>query len=274
MDRGELDLDDAAPALAREIDAGVRHQAVQPVVERLGIAQPRQAAPRPDQGLLDGVLGQFRVAKDEASGGIQARAGHADELGEGVPVAFASSLHEFRSVHGRLWASGTTMVAVLAGLRRWRGWEWFPIRGSLPREALPPSDRRGGPTGRGDLAGRAVPELFPELRAVHGALGEDRRTVRRPLLPRAVARDRSLADDVGPASRVDDHRPSEGLARLAALDQQPLALGIPERPGFERDSRCMAHDPVTLTVDTDDMDLDAEGLPVLQRLRQVLSVGT
>src|SRR6188768_4049210 len=127
VDRGELDLDDAAPALAGEVDAGVRHQAVQPVVERLGIAQPRQAAPCPDQGLLDGVLGQFRVAQDEAGRGIQARAGRADELGEGVPVASPGSIHEFRTVHGRLSASGTTMVAVLASLRRWSGREWFPL---------------------------------------------------------------------------------------------------------------------------------------------------
>ena len=126
VDRGELDFDDAAPALAGEVDAGVRHEAVQPVVERLRVTQPRQAAPRPDQGLLDGVLGQFRVAKDEAGRGIQARAGRADELGEGVPVAPPCSLHEFRSVHGRLSASGTTTVAVLASLRRWREPEWFP----------------------------------------------------------------------------------------------------------------------------------------------------
>ena len=129
VDRREFDLDDAAPALAGEVDAGVRHQAVQPVVERRGITQPRQAAPCPDQGLLDGVLGQLRVAKDEAGRGIQARAGLADELREGVPVASARSPHEFRSVNRRLSASGTTMVAVLASLRRWRGRDWFPHTG-------------------------------------------------------------------------------------------------------------------------------------------------
>ena len=111
------------------------------MVERLRVTQPRQAAPRPDQGLLDGVLGQFRVAKDEAGRGIQARAGRADELGEGVPVASPCSLHEFRSVHGRLSASGTTTVAVLASLRRWREPEWFPER--LRRSGLAPLASRG-----------------------------------------------------------------------------------------------------------------------------------
>ena len=43
---------------------GVRDQAVEPVVERRRVTQPRQAAPRPDERLLDGVLGEIRVAQD------------------------------------------------------------------------------------------------------------------------------------------------------------------------------------------------------------------
>ena len=102
MERGQLDLDHASPALADEIDAGVGHEAVQPVVERRGVAQPRQAAPGPDQRLLDGVLGEIRVAEDEAGRGVQARAGRAGELGEGVPVASPRSFHESVLVHARL----------------------------------------------------------------------------------------------------------------------------------------------------------------------------
>ena len=38
MERGEFDLDHAAPALADEVDAGVDDQAVQPMVERRRVA--------------------------------------------------------------------------------------------------------------------------------------------------------------------------------------------------------------------------------------------
>jgi hypothetical protein len=54
-----------------------------------------------------------------------------------VPVASPRSLHESRTVHGGLSASGTTLAAVLASLRRWRGPEWFPDRALLLGDALP-----------------------------------------------------------------------------------------------------------------------------------------
>ena len=66
----DIDLDHPPLAAPDEIDAGVDDQAMQPVVERRRVTQPRQAAPRPDEGLLDGVLGQIRVAEDEAGGGV------------------------------------------------------------------------------------------------------------------------------------------------------------------------------------------------------------
>ena len=110
----------ATPALADDVDAGVRHQTVQPVVERRRIAQPRQAAPRPDQGVLDGVLGQIRIAQDEAGGGIQPRTGHAGEFSKGMPVASLRSNHEPVLVHVGLSAIGATTVVVLVSLRRWR----------------------------------------------------------------------------------------------------------------------------------------------------------
>ena len=90
------------PAATDEVDAGPHHQAVEPVVERRRVTQPRQAAPGPDERLLDGILGQLRVAEDEAGRGVQARAGRASELREGVPVASLRSLHESDLVHDRL----------------------------------------------------------------------------------------------------------------------------------------------------------------------------
>ena len=66
----------------------------------------------------DGILGQLRVAEDEAGGGVQARAGRADEIGEGVPVALPRSVHESDLIHDRLSAVGATTAVTLVSLRR------------------------------------------------------------------------------------------------------------------------------------------------------------
>jgi hypothetical protein len=90
------------------------------MVEGPRVAQPRQAAPRPDQGLLDGILGEVRVSENEASGGIQARAGPAGKLSKGLSVASPRSLHERVLVHVDLSAVGTAWLIVFDSLRRWR----------------------------------------------------------------------------------------------------------------------------------------------------------
>jgi pimeloyl-ACP methyl ester carboxylesterase len=100
--RRQLDLDHASLALADLFETGVGHHGVQPVVERARIAQPRQAAPGPDERLLDGILGEVRVSEDEAGGGIQTRTGRAGKVGEGLPVASPRSLHKPVLVHARL----------------------------------------------------------------------------------------------------------------------------------------------------------------------------
>jgi hypothetical protein len=86
---------------------------MEPVVEAPRIAQPRQAAPGPDERLLGGILGELRVAEDEVGRGVQARAGRADELGEGLPVPAPRSLQESLLVHGPFWAGGATAAAAL-----------------------------------------------------------------------------------------------------------------------------------------------------------------
>ena len=116
----DADLDHPPLAAPDEIDAGPDHEAVEPVVERRGVTQPRQAAPGPDERLLDGILGQLRVAEDEPGGGVQARAGGADEIGEGVPVALPRSVHESDLVHDRPSGVGATNAIALASLRRSR----------------------------------------------------------------------------------------------------------------------------------------------------------
>jgi hypothetical protein len=126
----ELDLDHPSTPLAGDVDACVGDEAVQPVVEGTRVAQAADAPPRPDQGLLDGVLGQIRVAKDEARSRVQARTGRASELSEGELVAMPRSFDESVPVH-ESWPSvfGAATVVVLDSLRRRRQVKRFNLWG-------------------------------------------------------------------------------------------------------------------------------------------------
>ena len=71
----ERHLDDAPLSAAGFVDGRVHEQAVEPGVEPVGIAQPRQVSPGPDQALLDRVARELGVPEDEASGRVHARSG-------------------------------------------------------------------------------------------------------------------------------------------------------------------------------------------------------
>src|SRR6516165_8765280 len=90
---------------------------MEPGVEPLGITQPRQVVPGPDQGLLDRIAGEIRIPEDEAGGPVQPRDGPMSQLGEGVMIALPRSLDESSLVHDRL-DFGTPWVDVLD--RVWR----------------------------------------------------------------------------------------------------------------------------------------------------------
>ena len=79
-----------APEPARLIDAGTDEQPVEPGVEAIGVAQRGQITPGPDERVLDGVLGLFRVPEDEPGGGIQPGDRGACQLGEGVMIALSA----------------------------------------------------------------------------------------------------------------------------------------------------------------------------------------
>ena len=129
----ELDLDHPPASATSEVETGVDGQAMEPGVEPVGVTQPRQVVPGPDERLLDRVAGQLRVAEDEAGDPVQPRDGIAGELGEGVMIALPRSLDESSLVHDRL-GFGAPMVDVLdsvwrpdrrirflrGGARRWR----------------------------------------------------------------------------------------------------------------------------------------------------------
>ena len=130
VDGVELDLDHPPASTTREIETGVDGQAVEPGIEPVGVTQPRQVAPGSDEGLLDRVAGQLRVAEDETGGAVQPRDGPAGKLGEGVMIALPRSLDESSLVHDRL-GFGTPWVDVFD--RVWRPeWRFGSCEGSCP----------------------------------------------------------------------------------------------------------------------------------------------
>jgi len=102
IDGRQFDLDGPPASTAREIEAGVHRQAVQPGVEPIGIAQPGQVPPGTDEGLLDGVASELRVPKDEAGRRVEAGEPGVDELGERGLIAAPRALDELSLVHDGL----------------------------------------------------------------------------------------------------------------------------------------------------------------------------
>ena len=97
--RVELDLDDTAPSPSQDRQTGPDGDPVNPCVEPVGIAQPRQISPCVDERVLDRVASEVRVTKDQASRRVQPRDDPADERGEGVMIARSGPLDENSLVH-------------------------------------------------------------------------------------------------------------------------------------------------------------------------------
>ncbi len=109
---GERHLDDAPLSAAGFVDGRVHEQAMEPGVEPVGIAQPRQVSPGPDQALLDRVARELGVPEDEASGRVHARSGAPGKHGERVAIAPPCLFHERPLVHGRPLERRDLMVAL------------------------------------------------------------------------------------------------------------------------------------------------------------------
>ena len=76
-----------APVPTCLLVAGVDEEAVEPGLEALGVAQPRELAPGKEERLLDGVLCPLNVPEDPVRDRVAAVAFQVDELGEGALVA-------------------------------------------------------------------------------------------------------------------------------------------------------------------------------------------
>ena len=147
----QLDLVHATATPAREIEARMDGQAVEPGVEAVRVAQPGQIAPGSNEGILDRVSRELAVPEDEAGGSVQPREGSAGDHGKGVMIALPRSLDETTLVHGRLsYRRGTSAVLgcygddngrIVPG-RMNRSWEvamvriWSELPGARLREQL------------------------------------------------------------------------------------------------------------------------------------------
>src|SRR6266480_3216040 len=65
-----------------------------PCVEAIRVAQPANAPPRLDEGILNGVFSAWRVAKNQASDGIEVSDRGARQPRERVDIAIPCLLHE------------------------------------------------------------------------------------------------------------------------------------------------------------------------------------
>ena len=146
----------ASPA-TQAIDTGTDEQSVDPGVEPVGVAQPRQVPPGADQGFLDRVSRELAIPEDEPGCRVQPRDSRAGKHREGVMIAPLRLFDETSLVHRRLSSSAAFRCAQMVcradaskGSRsRGRG----PLPGSLTNtnEARHPegSDTAGVPMARG-----------------------------------------------------------------------------------------------------------------------------
>lgn len=97
-----FDFDWPSSTATEDIEAGVDGQPMQPRIESIRVVQPGQVSPRVDEGVLDRVVGEFLIPKNEAGGGVEPGNGEVDEDREGIMVAFARPFDVGPLVHGSL----------------------------------------------------------------------------------------------------------------------------------------------------------------------------
>ena len=105
VEREGLYLSGPSPQLPALIRARVHHQAIEPGVEPVGIAQRGKLLPGPNQGFLHRILREGRVPKDETSNRVEAISSGGREDFEGLVVSATGSLDEISphslSISGR-----------------------------------------------------------------------------------------------------------------------------------------------------------------------------
>ena len=124
--RSQLDLDHPTASTPQKLETGTHGDAVDPGVEPVGVAQPRQVPPGLDECLLDRVARELRVVEDQSGRCVQSRDDPADEHGEGVMIALSGPLDEIPLVHRRPPVTARPLGRALNRTVPSRA-EWFPM---------------------------------------------------------------------------------------------------------------------------------------------------
>ena len=97
VDRQRPDVG-APPAIPPELlVAGIDHEAMEPDLEALRVAESRELTPGEEERLLDGVLGPLAIAQDPIGDGVAAVTVEVDQVREGAFVAPHRLLDQPRS---------------------------------------------------------------------------------------------------------------------------------------------------------------------------------
>jgi hypothetical protein len=96
--RQDAEVRDAVALAFRLGETGANNEAVEPGVESVRIAEPRQVTPSDHQRILQGVLGPIDVTEDPLGEGVQTVATDSDQVGIGLPVTLPCRLDEI-SIH-------------------------------------------------------------------------------------------------------------------------------------------------------------------------------
>ncbi len=128
----QLDLDRTATPAAKAVDARANEETMEPGVEPIRVAQPREISPGADQRLLDRVSRELAIPEDESGGCIKPRDGRTGKHREGVMIALLRLLDETTLVHCRP-LSGAATRSRSDGMSGGQP-EWFPA-GSRARHS-------------------------------------------------------------------------------------------------------------------------------------------
>ena len=159
VDREQPQVRGAATLARRLGDADTDHEAGQPRIEPVRIAEVPEVTPGDHQRVLQGVLGPVDVTEDPLGGREQAVAAHADQVDEGRLVAVLCCRQEL-AIHS--WASAAPLGGTLPTLQVDRASATFilhsPAAPGIRTSSRPRSTggRRSRPRGSRHRGGRTA----------------------------------------------------------------------------------------------------------------------
>jgi hypothetical protein len=116
--RAVVDREHPLAAAGERVEARVRRDRVKPAAELARVLEPRQAAPRAQQRVLEGVLGVVDRRRHAIAVGVERGVVRLDEPPKGILVARACGVHQLALRHTRACRDGTHRLHHLRPGRR------------------------------------------------------------------------------------------------------------------------------------------------------------